>query len=174
MSTLRTLMKTSVVMLLIVVILGLIGLAGYRVLWLTHVENYELAYKFDSRKGAVSVLPHTGYNISPPVVTRIYKVDLRPIQLCISANTRTLNCKLVKFNPAGLDLFLTWHGARDYHFDEPSQSSQGGTPSVGSFKEILTNYAFDGSGINYPFLIILSELKAVHTNQVPAQAPAQP
>lgn len=130
------------------VVLGLIGLFVWYVAWLKWVENYELGYIFDARNGTITVVDHTGYISSPPFVTHVNTIDLRPMQLCISANRRTLNCKLVKFDPEGLDLFLTWHGRDDYDIE-----SEG----IGGLRDILKSYAFDESGTVYPFLTIMSE-----------------
>lgn len=56
--------------------------------------------------------------------------------------------KLVQFNPAGLDLFLSWHGRDNY---DTSASSK--------LNPILMSYAYDGSGKSYPFLTVIRELK---------------
>jgi hypothetical protein len=61
-----------------------------------------------------------------------------------------LNCKLVKFNPDGLEVFLAWHGRNNY---------QTGTGGGSSFANILMSYAYDGSGKTYPFLTVIRELK---------------
>jgi hypothetical protein len=125
---------------------GFIGLVIWRGAWLTYVDNYELAYKFDALTGEIIPLERTGYIIATPLINSVHTIDLRPMQICISANKRTLNCKLVKFNPDGLQLFLAWHGRNDYD----SQSEM-----TGSLRDILMSYAFDGSGRSYPFLTIL-------------------
>lgn len=111
-----------------------------------YVDNYELGYKFDSRTGQISRLNRSGFVGRHVIFDRINTVDLRPRQVCINANARVLNCKLVKFNPDGLELFLSWHGRANYD----------GT----NLDEILKSYAYDGSGRSYPFLTILRELKS--------------
>ena len=58
---------------------------------------------------------------------------MRPRQLCINANNRVLNCKLVRFNPAGFQQFVAWHGANAFDDDDAGY-------------EILKSYAFDTSG----------------------------
>lgn len=140
-----------------VMIVGLIFFAFLKP-W-GYVHNYELGYKFDSRDGSISMLPHTGYNPRTPIFESIYTIDLRPRQVCITvggatntstannggANSRVLNCKLVKFNPAGLATFIQFHGADDYSDD--------------TLNDLLKLYAYDGSGTKYPFLTVLRELK---------------
>ncbi len=77
------------------------------------------------------------------------------MQVCINANARVLNCKLVRFNPDGLDLFLSWHGRNDYHGPN--------TTSTDNLSPILMSYAFDGSGTEYPFLTVLRDLRPQDT-----------
>lgn len=120
---------------------GLIFYAG----WVDFVDNYQLGYKYDRRDGEIEVLPRTGYFVNPPWLVTVHTIDGRPMQVCINANSRVLNCKLVQFNPAGIKLFLSWHGRNNYE----------GT----GLGEILKSYAYDGSGRSYPFLTILKELK---------------
>lgn len=126
-----------------IIVLGLLALATFRIGWVDYVENYQLGYKFDSRTGTTEVLNHTGYVVNPPIVVSVYGIDLRPRQVCISANSRTLNCKLVKFNPEGLDLFLSWHGNGNYN---------------ANLDDILKSYAYEGAGKTYPFLTVLRDM----------------
>lgn len=133
-----------------VLVLGFIGLIGYRILFLNWVDNYELAYKYDGRTGKIERLDRTGYIQTPPFLVQVHTVDLRPMQVCINANKRVLNCKLVKFNPDGLELFLSWHGRANY---------DGSRVETGGLNDILKSYAYDGSGRTYPFLTVMRELK---------------
>ncbi len=110
---------------------------------LNEVEQHEVGYMWSRRTGEITVLPRSGYFLTPPFIEKVKGIDTRPQQVCINANSRVLNCKLVQFDPAGLKLFLTWHGL------------QGGTVS-----EILKSYAYDGQNKSYPFLIIKTELGA--------------
>lgn len=136
------------------VLLALIGLVIFRVAFVNFVDNYELGYKYDFRTGEITALEGTGYFVTPPFLVKVHTVDLRPRQVCINANQRVLNCKLVQFNSEGLRLFLSWHGRKDYSGD--------GT-TTGDFTDILKSYAYDGSGKNYPFLTILRDLKPEET-----------
>ena len=140
---------------IVLLVLALIALTIFRIGWVDYVENYELGYKFDSRTGTTETLDHTGYIVNPPVVVTVYAIDLRPMQVCISANSRTLNCKLIKFNPAGLDLFLSWHGNADYSAGYGEASSGG---QSGNLADILKSYAYEGAGKTYPFLTVLRDM----------------
>lgn len=124
---------------------------------LAFVDSYELGYRFDKRTGTIKVLPRSGWFSKHMFLEDIHTVDLRPMQVCINANSRVLNCKLVKFNPAGLQLFLEWHGRQNY-----DQATVG---------EILKSYAYEGSGKSYPFLIVLRELKNEENDAVSRPAP---
>lgn len=126
----------------------------YRSCCVTFVDNYEAGYQYDKRNGQITHLNRTGYITHVPFFVNIHTVDLRPMQVCINASSRVLNCKLVQFNPAGLELFLSWHGRHDYDNDPVGTES---TPS--KFNQILMSYAYDGSGKTYPFLTIIRELK---------------
>src|SRR5262245_5397322 len=88
---------------LLAVLLGitLVLLLFFRILFGNFVDNYELGYKFDRRTGQIERVGRTGYVVTPPFLVNVHTVDLRPMQVCINANSRVLNCKLVQFNPAG-------------------------------------------------------------------------
>lgn len=117
----------------------------FRMIFVNFIDNYQIGYKFDARDGKITTLSETGYVVTLPYVVKVHTVDLRPMQVCINANQRVLNCKLVQFNKDGLDLFLSWHSRTNYE-------------GV-NLNEILKSYAYDGSGKNYPFLTIIRELK---------------
>jgi len=129
-----------------IIVASVVVLAFCAIGWLNYIDNYQLGYLFDARTGQIEPLKRTGWVSNPPFVTSVHTIDLRPMQLCISANTRTLNCKLVKFNPEGLQTFLSWHGRGDYDI---------ASDSTGSLRDIMKSYAFDGTGASYPFLTFM-------------------
>ena len=136
----------------IAVICAILGGAYFGICY-KYVDSYEQAYTFDKWSGGkITQVTHTGYVKAVPLITEAHTIDLRPMQVCISANGRVLNCKLVKFNPAGLDLFLAWHGRDDYK--GPGNTTVGIQGCTTQFCEILKVYAFDESGKAYPFLTI--------------------
>lgn len=112
----------------------------------TFVDNYEFAYKFDKVTGVTEPLINKdgsfvrGYILQRPFVDAIHTFDLRPFQICISANSRVLNCKLVRFNPKGFKTFIDWHGRGDYERE--------------NLRDIFMSYAYDPNGNDYPFLIV--------------------
>ena len=153
------------VLLAIVFTLSLAGGCTFRVMFVDWVDNWAIPYKFDSRSGKTERLPHNGYIVTAPLLVSVHYIDTRPMQVCISAIQRVLNCKLVQFNPDGvgvdeggkpidgLNLFLKWHGRATY-------SNDGGTrEKPTAFNQILMAYAYEGSGKNYPFLTVIRELK---------------
>ena len=127
--------------------LALVALILFRIFFVSFVDNYEIGYRFDRVSGEITILDRSGYFIRRPFVESIQAIDGRPVQVCINANARVLNCKLVQFNPEGIELFLAWHG-RNFN------------SSPAALSEILKSYAYDGSGRTYPFLTILRELRA--------------
>lgn len=162
--------------LLVVVGITLIGILMIRIVAVNKVDYHEFAYRWDLLDGG-KLTPITrigedgkpdnrsGYIITWPLITKVHKIDLRPMQVCISAIQRVLNCKLVQFTPTtigvdedgraidGFHLFLKWHGRDNY-------SNEGGTrEGPTTFNEILMAYAYEGSGNHYPFLRVIRELK---------------
>ena len=146
--------------LLAVLVIAIVSFNSY----LKFVDSYEVGYMFDATTGKVEILQRTGWFKKLPYVQKINTVDLRPMQVCINANSRVLNCKLVQFNPAGLSTFIAWHGRNDY--------STSTSEVTGGFNDIMKSYAYDGSGRNYPFLTILRELRADEVGQpLPSKTP---
>lgn len=141
---------SATLVIIVILVFGFVGGCTFRVAAVTHVDNYELGYKFDRRSGKIERLGRTGYHVAWPVLVAIHTVDLRPVQVCINANNRVLNCKLVEFNPDGLETFVGWHGRNDYSID---------SKGLGSFTDILLSYSYDPHSRSYPFLNILKELK---------------
>jgi hypothetical protein len=137
-------------------VLGVIGLGLYRAFFLTWVENYQAAYEYNTKTGHITVIDRSGYVPCVPFYRIVHTVDTRPIQVAINANNRILNAKLVQFDMKGLELFISWHGRKDYEFDAAMSATN---ITTGSFEDILRSYAYDGTGTRYPFLKILKELK---------------
>lgn len=126
----------------------------FRIGFVTFVDNYELGYSYNSITGDMKLLDRQGYIFAFPFVMNVHTIDLRPTQVCINANSRVLNCKLVQFNPDGWKLFVDWHGRDDYY------NSNMNSPTSGNLNQILMSYAYEGTGKEYPFLKILRELKS--------------
>ena len=122
------------------------------------MDNYEFAYRFDALTGNVEALknkdgsPRHGYVFAIPFIENIHTIDMRPMQVCISSNSRVLNCKLVNFDSKGYELFIKWHGRDDY--------------SKEKLESILMSYAYDPSQSSYPFLKIQKELKNQDTDTI--------
>ena len=133
------------------------------------IENYESAYLFNTKTGEVIPLikengqPQIGYIVTWPIINKVYKIDTRPVQICISANSRVLNCKLISFNPKGYKQFFSWHGIANYPL---SSSTGGGVSSSGmnTFESILMSYAFDPGNLDYSFLNIIKDNNVVAKN----------
>ncbi|SRR6266403_708444 len=146
-------LKPLAIISMILVAVSIVGLIIFRIGWVTFIDSHEFGYKYDKRSGEITPILtekgkiKTGYVITPPIVVSVHTIDLRPVQVCINANSRILNCKLVRFNPTGFKTFIDWHGRGDYN-------------TVTNLKDILLSYAYDGSDLSqYPFLSITKELK---------------
>lgn len=138
--------------LVVLIVLGLL----FRVTCVNFVDNYEFGYEYNKWTGELSPLHKQGYIVTWPFVVSIHTIDTRPTQVCINANSRVLNCKLVEFDTTGWRTFVGWHGRDDY--SNNSSNGQGGGGG-GNLNAILMSYAYDGSGKAYPFLKVLRELK---------------
>jgi len=124
------------------IILGLLGLA----MTADFIDNYEVGYKFDLRTGKTELIEREGLILTPPFLVKVHTIDLRPMQVCINANSRVLNCKLVQFDKEALETFIEWHGRATY--------------DKYALKNILMSYAYDETNSNYPFLKIIKELNS--------------
>lgn len=124
--------------------------------WVNYVPQNDIGFAFNKMTGQVEVLEKTGYVVATPWVKDVHSIDLRPQQVCMNANNRVLNCKLVKFNPygangdkaskLGLNTFIEWHGV--------SAGDNGGV------YEILKSYAFNvNDGTDCPFLSIVDDMR---------------
>jgi hypothetical protein len=134
----------------ILLVLALVVALFLRVTFVDFVDNYEFGYRFNALSGEITEIDQKGYIWSAPFITKIHKIDTRPFQVKVSANDRVLNAKLVQFNPKGYKLFISWHGRDDYDKIK--------------LDPILTSYAFDPSQNDYPFLLVLKELKNEEKN----------
>jgi hypothetical protein len=129
----------------------------FRGVFFTFIDNTEYGYKFDAISGDIVELvnpdgtPKQGYIFAWPIVERVHTIDMRPMQVCINANSRVLNCKLVEFDPKGFKTLISWHGRQDY--------------SGLMFEQIMMSYAYDPSSKSYPFLKISKELKNENINE---------
>ncbi|MDD5050783.1 MAG: hypothetical protein PHV93_03525 [Candidatus Pacebacteria bacterium] len=126
--------------------LGVLGLAAWFMFWVTFVDNYEFGFAYDKFTGKIEPIEHTGWVSRTPWRYSVHTIDLRPYQLSISANSRVLNAKLVRFNPKGIDTFVEWHG-------------RSAGDKLSDLQEILKCYAFDrAEGRDCPFLTVIQEL----------------
>lgn len=122
------------------------GLLGWRMFFVTDVDNYELCFTFDRWTGKIERVHQQGWVTRMPFRYSVHTIDLRPYQVTMNANERVLNAKLVRFNPDGLQTFVEWHG-RD------------AGDSKRNLLEILKSYAFDpDGGKDCPFLEVKGQI----------------
>ena len=138
-------------------VIAIIVAGIWRMFFVTFVDNYEAGYRYNLWTGSLKVVDRTGFIPTMPFVNVVHTIDMRPMQVCINANRRVLNCKLVQFNKKGLEQFVSWHGRDNYNGPGNGNASINGETST--FADILKSYAYDGTGNEYPFLTILRDLK---------------
>jgi hypothetical protein len=130
----------------VIIILGVIAFWIWYANWVNFVENYEYGFRYNKFTGQITEVKHTGWVVVTPWEENVHHIDTRPYQVSISANARILNAKLVRFNPAGINTFIEWHG-------------RAAGDNVEKLKEILKCYAFDrDEGRDCPFLTVVSVL----------------
>ena len=169
-SSLSLAVKAGIVVALLAAV-GFVGLLVFRMFFVTFVDNYELGYIYNARTGKVVRMERTGYVVATPFINAVHTIDLRPGQVCMNANARVLNCKLVRFNPDGFDTVITWHGRGAGEGEGYATSSSGGGTSGGIY-EILKSYAFNvNEGRDCPFLTILDDMR--RKDAAGASAPAE-
>jgi len=130
----------------VAVVLALVCLFAFYIFWVHSIDKHELGFTYDRITGEIEKIERNGWIVRAPLRYSVHCLDLRPYQIQISANQRILNAKLVRFNPEGLDTFISWHG-------------RSAGDDIEALKEILKCYAFDRQeGRDCPFLIVVSEL----------------
>jgi hypothetical protein len=140
-------MKWMAGALVVTLVVAFFGLLIFRALWVTNQEKHEFAYAFDRYEGKIECFTNSGWIVRTPIRYSVHTIDMRPIQITISANQRVLNAKLVRFDPKGIQTFIEWHG-------------RGAGESMNSpLGEILKCYAFDkANGLDCPFLEVVQEI----------------
>lgn len=132
--------------LVVVAALVLIGLLVFWLGWVHTIDKHELGFTYDRLTGKIEKIERNGWIVRTPLRYSVHCLDLRPYQIQISANERILNAKLVRFDPDGLETFVSWHG-------------RSAGDNLNNLKEILKCYAFDKlEGKDCPFLIVVSDL----------------
>jgi hypothetical protein len=148
-----------------IVVLTIFGFIVFWIGWVEFVDNYKLGFTFNRFSGEIKPLERTGYFILTPYKYAVHSIDLRPYQISITANfgqntspgvaSRVLNAKLVKFEPAGLQTFVAWHG-------------RNAGDRLHNLTEIMKCYAFDKEeGKDCPFITVLSEINPSQTPLLP-------
>jgi len=123
-----------------------LGLVLFFLFFVSLVDKHELGYTYDRLTGKIEKVERNGWIVRMPFRYTVHAIDLRPYQVQISANQRILNAKLVRFNPEGLDTFISWHG-------------RSAGDDLDNLREILKCYAFDRmEGKDCPFLTVVSVL----------------
>ncbi len=155
----------------VILSLTILSLIVFRLAFVNFIDNYEIAYRYDTwgeHRGEIRRINKKGYVVTPPFKTKVHTIDGRPFQVCISSIKRVLNCKLVQFNPDGLELFLELHGRRSYVITDTVNAD--GSDPENSLNAYLKAYAYEESGNNYPFLTVIRELRSVEkSDATPAQ-----
>lgn len=151
-----TVMKTVMGTVGVTVLVAFFGLLMFMAMFVTNQERHEFAYSFDRYTGNIECFTNSGWIVRTPIRYSVHTIDMRPIQITISANQRVLNAKLVRFDPRGIKTFIEWHGRGAG--EGSNRDGLHGT-STSNLAEILKCYAFDKvDGKDCPFLEVLQEI----------------
>jgi len=134
-------------------LIAAIGLIFY-LLFLHHTEQYEVAVVADRIKGSLTVDARSGLHLTAPWV-QVSIIDLRPMRACVYNAGRSVHCKLVQFDQAGISEFLSLEGFRYYWWDNRISYNSGYREEYRGMRDLIRGYAF---GIkNYSFIHRLQE-----------------
>lgn len=93
-----------------------------------------------------------GWHFSAPWVL-VAKVDLRPTRVCVSSSSRSVNCRLVQFEPHAWEEFVQTEGFRYYWWANRISFNWGYEEEYRGFRDILRGYAY--SSTPYDFVTVL-------------------
>lgn len=83
------------------------------------------------------------------------RIDTRPVRVCITTTARTMNCKLVQFEPGAYEKFIQTQGFKYYWWANRLSFNSGYGEEYRGVQDILRGYAF--SVEKFPFLKVLRE-----------------
>lgn len=95
-----------------------------------------------------------GFDLTLPWV-QVTRIDTRPHRLCVDCDCRSLNCRLVEFDPAYWREFVDREGFRYYWWSNRFSYNSGASQEYRGLEFIFRGYAFDNE--SHPFLKIIKE-----------------
>jgi hypothetical protein len=122
--------------------------------FVNYLEAYQVGLARNLFTGQIMLQNHGGYYTTAPWV-QVSRIDTRPVQVCITSDTRAFNCKLVQFEPSAYKEFIATQGFRYYWWANRISFNFGYPEEYRGMRDILRGYSY---GIKkYPFVTTLRD-----------------
>jgi len=95
---------------------------------------------------------HPGRHLTPPWVF-VAKLDTRPVRVCVTSASRSVNCRLVQFDERLYEDFVRTEGFRYYWWDNRFSFNFGYPEEYRGFRDVMRGYAY--SVKKYPFIKVV-------------------
>lgn len=118
-----------------------------------YTDQHEVGLVLNVLDGSVSI-DKPGFNVTAPWKL-VSKADTRSQKVCVTSVSRTMNCKLVQFNPTFYAEFVKTEGFRYYWWDNRISYNSGYTEEYRGFRDVLRGYAF--SATQHPWIVELAQ-----------------
>lgn len=137
--------------------IGLAIIGGWLLVWMMfihHVEPTEVAIRWNPFTGETSIDTVPGYYVTSPLTT-VAKITTQPTRVCITSSSRSVSCKLVKFEPCGWKKFVQIEGFHYYWWYNRFSFNFGYDDEYRGIKDILRGYAYGNE--HYDFLTVIDD-----------------
>jgi hypothetical protein len=78
-----------------------------------HTDTHQVGIRYNIITGEMSIDKTTGHHFTAPWVL-VTRMDTRPRRVCIESASRTMNCRLVQFDPSKYRELLEYEGFHYY------------------------------------------------------------
>lgn len=116
-----------------------------------HTEATEVGVVWNTFSGTIT-RDHPGHHLTPPWAF-VAKLDTRPVRVCVTSASRSVNCMLVQFDESHYEDFVRTEGFRYYWWDNRFSFNSGYSEEYRGFKDVMRGYAY--SVKKYPFIKVI-------------------
>ncbi len=116
---------------------------------------HEIGIRRNMFTGEISLDSVAGPELSWPWV-QVSLIDVRPQRLCIECGCKTINCRLVSFNPEGWREFTVREGFRYWWWANRFSFNTGAEREYRGMDWIMRGYGFDSADL--PFVTVKKAL----------------
>lgn len=119
-----------------------------------HTDVNQVAIMHNVAKGSITIDNTAGFTLSAPWVL-VARIDIRPNRVCVEGVARVANCRLARFVPQQLTLFVDREGFRYYWFANRLSFNWGHAQEYRGARNYLRGYAFSQKAV--PFVQVMDE-----------------